>query len=191
MMQIPRPPSTGFKSVGAAVDAAAGLADAADAADHPLAVGAVFQVHAELVGRRTGHLFPVPNVTFALEHFGQAAFHLRQGHVDVRPLHAHGVADAGQHVGDGVGHHIIYCPSYQLAFLTPGITPSSARLRKQIRQIPNFRYTARGRPQIRHRRTPGGKLRRPQRRGDLRFTCHARSDPLRDQVLSPLLAVYV
>jgi hypothetical protein len=36
--------------------------------------------------------------------------------------------------------------SYQLAFFTPGIRPSSAKLRKQIRQIPNFRYTARGRP---------------------------------------------
>jgi len=42
-------------------------------------------------------------------------------------------------------------PYYQLAFLTPGMSPSSARLRKQIRQIPNFRYTARGRPQSRHR----------------------------------------
>jgi hypothetical protein len=37
-------------------------------------------------------------------------------------------------------------PVYQLAFLTPGITPRSARFLKQIRQIPNFRYTARGRP---------------------------------------------
>ena len=42
---------------------------------------------------------------------------------------------------------------YQLAFLTPGISPSSARLRKQIRQIPNLRYTARGRPQSPHRRS--------------------------------------
>jgi hypothetical protein len=33
------------------------------------------------------------------------------------------------------------------------MSPSSARLRKQIRQIPNFRYTARGRPQILHRRS--------------------------------------
>ena len=42
---------------------------------------------------------------------------------------------------------------YQLAFRTPGIRPSSASLRKQIRQMPNFRYTARGRPQSRQRRT--------------------------------------
>jgi hypothetical protein len=41
---------------------------------------------------------------------------------------------------------------YQLAFFTPGISPASASFRKQMRQIPNFRYTARGRPQSRHRR---------------------------------------
>jgi hypothetical protein len=29
--------------------------------------------------------------------------------------------------------------SYQLAFFTPGISPRLARLRKQIRQMPNFR----------------------------------------------------
>ena len=41
---------------------------------------------------------------------------------------------------------------YQLAFFRPGITPWCARFRKQIRQILNFRYTLRGRPQIWHRR---------------------------------------
>ncbi len=35
---------------------------------------------------------------------------------------------------------------YQLAFLTPGIIPWSAILRKQMRHSPNLRYTARGRP---------------------------------------------
>jgi len=37
-------------------------------------------------------------------------------------------------------------PPYQLAFLTPGIKPWSASVRKQMRQTPNFRYTLRGRP---------------------------------------------
>ena len=36
--------------------------------------------------------------------------------------------------------------SYQLELRTPGIKPWSANLRKQIRQMPNLRYTARGRP---------------------------------------------
>jgi len=35
---------------------------------------------------------------------------------------------------------------YQLDFTTPGIWPSSASFRKQIRQRPNFRMKARGRP---------------------------------------------
>src|SRR5207247_9769553 len=41
---------------------------------------------------------------------------------------------------------------YQLALRTPGINPWSANLRKQIRQMPNLRYTARARPQILQRR---------------------------------------
>ena len=43
--------------------------------------------------------------------------------------------------------------SYQLALRTPGILPSLARVRKQIRQILNFRYTPCARPQSSHRRT--------------------------------------
>jgi hypothetical protein len=36
---------------------------------------------------------------------------------------------------------------YQLDLTTPGSSPRSAMLRKQIRQMPNFRKKARGRPQ--------------------------------------------
>ena len=43
--------------------------------------------------------------------------------------------------------------NYQLDLRTPGIRPWSASLRKQIRQMPNLRYTARGRPHILQRRT--------------------------------------
>ena len=49
---------------------------------------------------------PIPDVAFALEHLGQAALHFGERHIDVRPLNAHGVADAGQHIGDGIGHHV-------------------------------------------------------------------------------------
>ena len=41
--------------------------------------------------------------------------------------------------------------NHQLALRTPGIKPWSANLRKQMRQIPNLRYTARGRPHKRQR----------------------------------------
>src|ERR1019366_3868688 len=37
--------------------------------------------------------------------------------------------------------------AYQLDLTTPGISPLSARLRKQRRQTPNLRRNARGRPQ--------------------------------------------
>jgi hypothetical protein len=57
-----------------------------------------------------------------------------------------GVADAGEHVGDWIGKH-----GYQLDFVMPGITPWCARSRRQIRQRPNLRNTARGRPQRLHR----------------------------------------
>ena len=68
---------------------------------------------------------------------------------------------------------IVVGSSYQLAFRTPGIKPSSASLRKQIRQMPNFRYTARGRPHNWQRRRSrvenfGFQL----RLRDLRFTGH-------------------
>ncbi len=39
---------------------------------------------------------------------------------------------------------------YQLAFVTPGICPSRAKLRKQIRHKENLRKYARGLPQRLH-----------------------------------------
>jgi hypothetical protein len=36
--------------------------------------------------------------------------------------------------------------NYQEDFTTPGISPFNAKLRKQSRQMPNFRRNARGRP---------------------------------------------
>ena len=43
--------------------------------------------------------------------------------------------------------------SYQLDLVTPGSRPWEASSRKQMRQTPNFRMYARGRPQILHRLT--------------------------------------
>jgi hypothetical protein len=44
------------------------------------------------------------------------------------------------------------CHGYQLALRTPGIRPALARSRKQMRQMPNLRYTARARPHSLQRR---------------------------------------
>jgi hypothetical protein len=40
---------------------------------------------------------------------------------------------------------------YQLDFTTPGSLPWEARLRKQMRQMPNFLMNARGLPHMGHR----------------------------------------
>jgi hypothetical protein len=40
---------------------------------------------------------------------------------------------------------------YQELFVIPGITPEWASSRRQMRQRPNFLYTARGRPHLLHR----------------------------------------
>ena len=123
MMQIPRPPSTGFKLGRAAVDAAARLADAADAADHPLAVGAVLQVHAELVGRLVWHFFPIPDVALALEHFGQSAFHLGQRASRRAAFRRAPRCGCGSTCRRWGRSSCVYRSLYQLAFLTPGISP--------------------------------------------------------------------
>jgi hypothetical protein len=44
----------------------------------------------------------------------------------------------------------LFNPVYQLDFTTPGSFPFDAKSRKQIRQTPNFRINALGRPQIGH-----------------------------------------
>ena len=105
MIEMPRPPRTGLSSVARLYTRRPGLLIAADAADHALAVGAVLQVERELRRRARLHFLPVPDVAFALEHFRQAALDLGERHVHVRPFDAHRIADAGQHVGDRVGHH--------------------------------------------------------------------------------------
>ena len=45
-------------------------------------------------------------------------------------------------------HYFVY---YQLDLTTPGSLPWEAKLRKQIRQIPNFLMNARGLPHMGHR----------------------------------------
>lgn len=67
----------------------------------------------------------------------------------------YGVPDSCQHIRNRICYycHPYRSPDrcYQLDFLTPGILPSSANFRKQIRHMPKRRMYARGRPQILHR----------------------------------------
>src|SRR5579864_7578671 len=58
------------------------------------------------------------------------------------------VTQARQHVGNRVARH---SPSYQLALVTPGISPLSASCRKHRRHTPNLRRKPRARPQRQQR----------------------------------------
>ena len=69
-------------------------------------------------------------------------FFLQSGSRDINRPQTSGirVADPGQKIRDWIGHsHTNNSPSYQLALVTPGILPSLASCRKQIRHILNLR----------------------------------------------------
>jgi hypothetical protein len=53
-------------------------------------------------------------------------------------------------MGSAVIDYSTFSALYQLAFVTPGISPASASWRKQIRHKENFRKKPRGRPQRLH-----------------------------------------
>src|SRR5271157_690467 len=78
--------------------------------DHSLAVGPVLQLDSQIRGRLAFDLFPIPDIAFAFKDLRQAALHLRSWHIDARPLDADRVADAGQHIGDRVSHHVVLVP---------------------------------------------------------------------------------
>src|SRR5262245_32206363 len=88
----------------ARVEAAAGLAVATDLVDELLAVGPVLELDAELRLALAGHHGPVRDEALALEHLGDVALHAGGRHGHLVAAHVQGVAHAGQHVGDGVGH---------------------------------------------------------------------------------------
>ena len=85
----------------------------------------------------------VRDVALLLEDPGDALLETGGGHLRVLVQRLVGVADSGEHVCYRIGEHL----GYQLDFVMPGITPWCARSRRQIRQRPNLRKTARGRPQ--------------------------------------------
>jgi hypothetical protein len=74
--------------------------------DETLAVGAILEIELEMRHRGGFHLAPIPDESLALQHFRQATLHLRTGDLDGRAFDAHRIADAGEHVGDGIGHHV-------------------------------------------------------------------------------------
>ena len=99
------------------------------------------------------------DVAFVLKDPRDVGLQPRRRHIDARVLGGHGVADPREHVGNRICHistfdfghwvswssHALRMPSpmtdyhYQLLFVTPVTSPSSASLRKHRRHSANFR----------------------------------------------------
>jgi hypothetical protein len=113
--------------------------------------------------------FIVTNKPFPFKHSRYFGFYPGARDVDTIESRLSGIADPRQHIRYRIAHrHIslrfivnndnsltllepakIYDPpAYQLDLITPGSLPWDARVRKQIRHIPNLRIYPRGRPQI-------------------------------------------
>src|SRR5688572_12047413 len=123
-----------------AVNTQARAAHPLDLLDHRLA-GVVLEADLE-----RAHAFQlahceVLDVALVLQHLRDRRLYLAGGHRHRLLLRALPVADARQHVGDGIGHTHMRSspPCYQLALITPGISPWSAMMRSFPRASPNLR----------------------------------------------------
>src|SRR5215207_9052792 len=125
---------------GPDVPPAARLREALDARDHRLAVLGVPQADAQGATHATGLDLVAVDVALLLQDARELRLEGGGGHLDLVVVGAQSVADAGQEVCDRIGLH------YQLDLVSPGIMPSWAISRRQMRQSPNLRRYARGRP---------------------------------------------
>src|SRR4051794_14717743 len=137
------------------VVALAGARDAPQPRDRRAAVVGVLQAHRDdLAGPVLAGRDELEGLDVALLAQDPRHLALELGGRDVHRL-VRGVdriADPREEVGDGVGHGhgLRALERYQLDLVIPGMNPLWASSRRQIRQMPNLRYTARGRPQRRH-----------------------------------------
>src|SRR4029079_2258718 len=112
----------------------------------------ILEIEPEHAVRAVVEHLEVRDVMIVAQQPGQLALELGYRHIDTPVACGAGVPDPGQHIRDGICQIHPRSP-YQLALRTPGIWPLSARSRKQMRQSPNFRSTARLRPHRSNRRT--------------------------------------
>ena len=120
------------------IDAPPRFRDPRDLADHRLAID-VFQLDLEL-GDAGPHLLAreAADIALALQHVEHVGAEIRGRRRDDGLPRALAVADAGQHVGEGIAHRHGAAP-YQLDFSTPGICPAEASSRIAMRDILNLR----------------------------------------------------
>src|SRR5215211_972765 len=116
------------------IDTAARLRDPLQVGDDPLAVPTELELDGQSIEGLAALDAVIPDVALLLQEARDLDLHARRRHRDRLLERLVGVPDARQHVGDGVGQH-----GYQLAFVMPGIAPSCASSRRQIRHRPNRR----------------------------------------------------
>src|SRR5690606_14188829 len=114
-----------------------------DMADHPFAVRTVLQENLQLdlrFAERGGLVELVLAFGILLVRAGPVAedealihedfcngdLYLGGLHFDEWPFHGIRVADASEHIRDGISHHVRCPPFYHEAFWTPGIRPLEA-----------------------------------------------------------------
>src|SRR5262249_49824 len=88
-------------------DAPAGLRDALEPGQHPLAAAAVLQLHDQHLVRQLAGLddMEAADVTLLLEDAGDLLLELRRGHLDPLLQRLVGVAAAGERAGDWIRKH--------------------------------------------------------------------------------------
>ena len=101
--------------VSPGIDAQAGLRHAAQAGDGLFLAGEVFQGDADdALGAVVDELIAL-DVAFVQKDLGDGLLHFGRGHVHGLMLGRTGVADAGQHICDGVGDlHLGFPPSFRV-----------------------------------------------------------------------------
>src|SRR6478735_1460422 len=129
----------------AAIDAQSGAADALEAVDNRPAL-VVLQVDGQARLAGVGGDMEIRHVALVLQDTGNRRLDLRRIETDMCLACALSITDAGQQVGNGIGHAHATNASYQLDFTRPGISPRLATSRILVRARPNLRYTPRGRP---------------------------------------------
>src|SRR5260370_10255193 len=135
----------------ARVDAQAGAADPLHARDHASAIGASLEDDTHRLSGSVGFDLVAGDVALVLQDARDLELQLGSRNLHLGMSRGVGVAHACEHVRDRVaydaggsaphGFRVFRdcCIHHQLDFVTPGMRPSAARLRKQMRHMPNFR----------------------------------------------------
>src|SRR6266516_2953684 len=123
------PPEDAWQAILASVHAAARLRDALQVGDDPLPVAPELEIDDERVEALALLDSEVLDVALLLEDAGDLLLQARGRHRRRVVHRLVGVADPREHVGNRVCMH-----AYQLLLVMPGIAPSCASSRRQIRQ---------------------------------------------------------